>query len=67
MNGTPADILITAVDGEGRLRRVSSDRHHNLFGLRSAPYMHDFTTSFPSDHFLIDILSACGAAFSRRR
>ena len=66
MNDTPADILITAVDGEGRLRRVSSDRHHNLFGSCTIPYMRDFTTSFPSDRFLIDILCACGAAFSRR-
>ena len=62
MNDTPADILITVVDADGRLRRVSSDRHHNLFGSHSAPYTHDFTTSVPSDRYFIDILSACGAS-----
>ena len=54
---TPAEILVSSVDPEGHIDRLSTDRRHNLFGYNSAPYYRVLKSTRPVDHILIDVLS----------
>ena len=54
---TPAEILVSSVDTEGHIDRLSTDRRHNLFGYNSAPYYRVLKSTRPVDHILIDVLS----------
>ena len=54
---TPAEILVSSVDTEGHIHRLSRDRRHNLFGFNSQPYLSLLESDRPTDHIFIDVLS----------